>query len=74
MIIGEQPESWTDFALQFLLAHPAVTTVVIGMNTLEQMERPLAAVDAGHPDADLVDEVDRVSERCGRLPKETLFG
>lgn len=73
-VLPEQPDSWTDFALQFSLAHPAVTTLVIGMNTVEQVESALAAVESGYPSADVVEQVDAVSRAFGRIPKETLFG
>jgi aryl-alcohol dehydrogenase-like predicted oxidoreductase len=39
------PSSWTDFALQFCLADPRVTSLVVGLNTEAQVDRVCDAVE-----------------------------
>lgn len=43
--LDEQPASWTDFALQFCLADPRVTSLVVGLNTEEQVDQVCDAVE-----------------------------
>jgi aryl-alcohol dehydrogenase-like predicted oxidoreductase len=42
--LGEEPSSWTDFALQFCLADPRVTSVVVGLNSEKQVDEACDAV------------------------------
>ena len=66
-ILRELPEavgdSLTGFALRFTLAHPAVGTVITGMNTPQQVRQLLEAVedDKELPGAELVAEIRRIS-------------
>jgi aryl-alcohol dehydrogenase-like predicted oxidoreductase len=46
-------------ALSFVLAHPAVTSAIIGPRTMEQMVDALGAVDVALSDATL-DQIDAV--------------
>jgi aryl-alcohol dehydrogenase-like predicted oxidoreductase len=39
--------SLTELALRFVIAHPAVTTVLVGYSTLDQLEQAAAAVNKG---------------------------
>jgi aryl-alcohol dehydrogenase-like predicted oxidoreductase len=51
--------SLTSLAHAFVLAHPAVTSAIIGPRTLAQLKDVLAGVDA-HVDDDILDEIDRL--------------
>lgn len=42
--LGFEPPSWTDFALQFCLADPRVTSLVVGLNTEAQVDSACDAV------------------------------
>ena len=44
-VLGEEPASWTDFALQFCLADPRITSLVVGLNTEAQVDRACDAVE-----------------------------
>lgn len=43
--LGTEPESWTDFALQFCLADPRVTSLVVGLNSEAQVDQVCDAVE-----------------------------
>lgn len=43
--LGEEPPSWTDFALQFCLADPRVTSLVVGLNSERQVDQVCDAVE-----------------------------
>ncbi len=43
--LGFEPASWTDFALQFCLADPRVTSLVVGLNTEAQVDQVCDAVE-----------------------------
>jgi len=47
-------ESMTRFAIRFALAAPVVGSVVVGLNTPEQVAGVVAAADAGYPSMDTV--------------------
>ena len=44
-VLGEEPPSWTDFALHFCLADPRVTSLVVGLNTEAQVDSVCDAVE-----------------------------
>ena len=44
--LGVEVESWTDFALQFCLADPRVTSLVVGLNSEQQVDQVCDAVEA----------------------------
>ncbi len=44
-------------ALRFVLSLPNITGVVVGMETVNQMERNLAAIEKGHLDSDLLEMI-----------------
>ncbi len=46
---GEK-ESWTEFAIKFALIHPIVSSVIVGLNTPEQVDEVLDAADGNYPD------------------------
>ena len=55
-----EPESWTRFAIQFSLAHPAITSTVVGINSPEQLKPILEAVDGSYPEQALLDGAHRI--------------
>lgn len=72
-VLGGEPSSWTGFSLRFALAPSVVTTIVLSMNTEQQVADALAAADGDYPDEELVRAVDRAIADLGRIPKETLM-
>ncbi|MEX0925125.1 MAG: aldo/keto reductase [Dehalococcoidia bacterium] len=72
--MGEKPGSWTSYAMKFSLAHPAVTTVVAGINSQSQAEELIAACDGNYPDTSVVEAVQRVTASLPEIRKETIFG
>lgn len=74
--IGEEigdPESWTSFAVQFALAHPAVTSLITSSGNPGQMRSLLAALDAKPVEREVLDKVYAISLAAGNLPKSDLF-
>ncbi len=45
---GDQVESWTQFAIKFALSHPIVTSVIVGLNTPQQVDGVLDAADGAY--------------------------
>jgi len=41
--------SWTEFAVKFALCHPIVTSLVVSMNTVEQVDQVLDAANGDYP-------------------------
>ena len=48
--LGVATESWARFAIQFALIHPLVTSLIVGLNTPEQVDEILDAADGRYPD------------------------
>ena len=48
--------SWTSFAIQFSLIHPIVTSLIVGLNTPEQVDGILDAADGNYPDRAVFDQ------------------
>jgi len=46
---GSEVNSWTDFAIKFSLCHPIVTSLIVGLNTEEQVDGVLDAADGNYP-------------------------
>lgn len=46
---GGEIESWTEFAIKFALCHPVVTSLVVGLNTVEQVDQVVDAADGNYP-------------------------
>lgn len=51
--LDEEPASWTDFALQFCLADPRVTSLVVGLNSEQQVDQVCDAVEKSPLEADV---------------------
>ena len=43
-------ESWTAFAIKFGLTHPLVTSLIVGLNSVEQVDGVLDAADGQYPE------------------------
>ena len=48
--IGDQVASWTSLAIRFALIHPVVTSLIVGLNSVEQVDQVLDAADGIYPD------------------------
>ncbi len=46
--LGVEPESWTSFSIRFALIHPIVTSLIVGLNTPEQVDQILDAADGNY--------------------------
>ena len=61
-------ESWTRFAIKFALIHPIVTSLIVGLNTVEQVDEVLDAADGSYPDRNLYDKAQQVFRENGIVP------
>ena len=52
---GETVDSWTSFAIKFVLCHPVVTSLIVGLNTPEQVDQVFDAADGNYPDHRIFD-------------------
>ena len=57
--LGGGTESLPEIALRFCLSHPAVSTVIPGMRSVRNVERNVAAADAGPLDAATLETLSR---------------
>lgn len=48
--LGIDISSWTAFAIKFGLCHPIVTSLIVGLNSIEQVDGVLNAADGNYPD------------------------
>ena len=53
--LPDEPESWTEFAIRFSLAHPLIASTVVGINTPQQLHAVLTAVEGPVPDRSILD-------------------
>lgn len=58
--LKETPMSWSQFAISFSLAHPVITSTIVGINRPEQLRTALEALDAGSLDAETLTVAHRV--------------
>ncbi|EWG98256.1 aldo/keto reductase [Halomonas sp. BC04] len=72
--IGDPEVSWTTFALQFALAHDAVTSLVASGNNEHQVETMLEACQGEYPSRELLKTVYDIVDELGMPPKADLFG
>ena len=54
--LGDQITSWTVFAIKFSLCHPIVTSLIVGMNSIAQVDGVLDAADGDYPERTVFDE------------------
>ena len=71
--LGDPDGSWETFALQFALAHPAVTSVVTSASDEKQITVMLEAVRGEYPAEPTVSKVKRLCDETGFLSKNDLF-
>jgi aryl-alcohol dehydrogenase-like predicted oxidoreductase len=45
--LPKEPESWTSFALRFVLSDPRIVSTVVGINNSEQLRGVVEAVEEG---------------------------
>lgn len=48
--LGDVIGSWTDFAIKFSLCHPTVTSLIVGLNSVEQVDGVIDAANGEYPD------------------------
>lgn len=48
--LGDAIGSWTDFAIKFSLCHPTVKSLIVGLNTVEQVDGVIDAANGEYPD------------------------
>jgi aryl-alcohol dehydrogenase-like predicted oxidoreductase len=59
--------SWTAFATKFALIHPMVTSLIVGLNSVEQVDGVLDAADGNYPDRSLWDKALSVFQQHGMV-------
>ena len=62
---GDRVESWTSFAVKFALIHPVVTSLIVGLNTPEQVDQVLDAADGSYPDRRAFDAAQAIFREHG---------
>lgn len=48
--LNKDIDSWTAYTIQFCLSHPIVTSLIVGLNTVAQVDEVLDAADGEYPD------------------------
>ena len=48
--LGDVIGSWTDFAIKFSLCHPTVTSLIVGLNSVDQVDGVIDAANGEYPD------------------------
>ena len=59
--LGNEVESWTKLAVKFALADPLFPSVILGMNTVDQVETAIAAADGDYPDPAFIQRVHSIN-------------
>ena len=54
--LPDETADLTRFAIQFVLIHPIVTSLIVGLNTVEQVDEVLDAADGDYPDREVFDK------------------
>ena len=63
----DEVESWTAFATKFALIHPLVTSLIVGLNSVEQVDGVVDAADGNYPDRALWDKALAVFQQHGMV-------
>jgi aryl-alcohol dehydrogenase-like predicted oxidoreductase len=63
--LGDEMSSWTDFAIKFSLCHPTVTSLIVGLNSVEQVDGVLDAVNGDYPDRTVFEKVLNIFQQEG---------
>ena len=66
-ILGDAVESWTAFAIKFALCHPIVTSLIVGLNSVEQVDGVLDAADGVYPERRIFDKALEIYRAHGPL-------
>ena len=61
----DETADWTRFATQFALIHPIVTSLIVGLNTVEQVDEVLDAADGEYPDREVFDKALEIFNQQG---------
>ena len=64
---GEDARRWTRFAIKFALIHPIVTSLIVGLNTPEQVDEVLDAVDGNYPDQEVFHKAQGIFRQHGMV-------
>lgn len=62
---GEQVTSWTEFAVKFALTHPIVTSLIVGLNSVDQVDGVLDAADGSYLERGVFDTALDIFNRHG---------
>ena len=63
--LGDEIRSWTDFTIKFSLCHPTVTSLIVGLNSVEQVNGVLDAANGDYPDRTVFEKVLNVCQQEG---------
>ena len=66
--LGYVIRSWTDFAVKFSLCHPAVTSLIVGLNSIEQVDGVIDAANGEYPDRAIFDKALEIFQQEGIVP------
>ena len=63
--LGDVIGSWTDFAIKFSLCHPTVTSLIVGLNSVEQVDSVIDAANGDYPDRAIFDQALEIFQQEG---------
>ena len=63
--LGSEIGSWTDFAIKFSLCHPTVTSLIVGLNSVDQVDGVLDAANGKYPDRAVFEKALRIFQQQG---------
>ena len=66
--LGDAVDSWTAFAIKFALCHPIVTSLIVGLNSVEQVDSVLDAADGVYPERQVFDKALEIFRAQGPIP------
>ncbi len=52
--LPQEPDSWTKFSIRFSLAHPLITSTVMGINTPQQLKTAVEALEQEYPSSEVL--------------------
>ena len=59
---GDAIESWTTFPIKFALCHPVVTSLIVGLNSVDQVDQVIDSADGNYPDRRAFDRAKKIFE------------
>lgn len=63
--LGFEVKSWSELAVKFALSDPLFPTVILSMNTVEQLRAVLRAADGNYPGPDFIHRVEALNTSGG---------